>query len=84
MKGRKFTWSNKQQDPLLEKMGWFFTSASWTSSFPSTFVHSMINPTSDHVPCVVTIGSKIPRANIFSFENYWLQHSQFKEKFQNA
>jgi exonuclease III len=60
MKGRKFTWSNKQQDPLLEKLDWFFTSASWTSSFPSTFVHSMINPTSDHVPCVVTIGSKIP------------------------
>jgi exonuclease III len=84
MKGRKFTWSNKQQDPLLEILDWFFTSASCTSSFPSAFVHSMINPTSDHVPCVVTIGSKIPIANISRFENYWLQHNRFKEIVQNA
>lgn len=34
LKGRKYTWSNMQQDPLLEKLDWFFTSSSWTSSFP--------------------------------------------------
>jgi hypothetical protein len=26
LKGRDFTWSNMQQDPLLEKMDWCFTS----------------------------------------------------------
>jgi hypothetical protein len=84
LKGKRFTWSNMQQDPLLERLDWFFTSASWTNSFPSTFVHSMTKPTSDHVPCVVTIGTKIPRSNIFRFENYWLQHSQFKDIVKNA
>lgn len=24
--GRKFTWTNKQQPPLLERLDWFFTS----------------------------------------------------------
>jgi hypothetical protein len=84
LKGRKFTWSNMQQDPLLEKFDWFFTSASWTVSYPSTIVYPLVKPTSDHVPCVVAIGSKIPRAKIFRFENYWMQHSSFKEIVQNA
>ena len=39
----------------------------------------MAKTTSDHVPVNVRIGSAIPRANIFRFENYWLQHSQFKD-----
>lgn len=28
LKGRRFTWSNKQRSPLLEHLSWFFTSAS--------------------------------------------------------
>jgi exonuclease III len=84
LKGRNYTWSNMQQDPLLEKLDWFFTSASWTASYPSTFVYPLVKPTSDHVPCVVAIGTKIPRAKIFRFENYWLHHSSFKDVVQKA
>jgi hypothetical protein len=36
LKGRKFTWSNMQQDHLLERLDWLFTSSSWTISYPST------------------------------------------------
>jgi hypothetical protein len=31
--GRKFTWSNKQNPPLLERLDWFFTSNSWTLAY---------------------------------------------------
>jgi hypothetical protein len=31
IKGRSFTWSNMQANPLLEQIDWFFTSATWTS-----------------------------------------------------
>jgi len=29
--GKKFTWTNKQPSPLLERLNWFFTSSSWTT-----------------------------------------------------
>lgn len=31
LQGRSYTWSNKQQSPLLEKLDWLFTSATWTT-----------------------------------------------------
>ena len=46
---RKFTWSNKQFPPLLERLDWFFTSISWTNNFPGTTVSSLTNETSDHL-----------------------------------
>lgn len=29
---------------------------------------------SDHVPCVIHISTSIPKAKIFRFENYWMEH----------
>jgi hypothetical protein len=34
--GRKFTWSNKQSSPMLERLDWFFTSTSWTLNYPNS------------------------------------------------
>jgi hypothetical protein len=84
LKGRKYTWSNMQNDPLLEILDWFFTSSSWTTSYPSTFVYPLVKTTSDHLPRVISIGTKIPRVSVFRFENYWLQHSGFKQIVENA
>ena len=84
LKGRKYTWSNMQQVPILEKLDWFFTSASWTVSYPNTLVYPLVKPTSDHLPCVISIDTNIPRAKIFRFENYWMQHSDFKDIVANA
>jgi endonuclease/exonuclease/phosphatase family metal-dependent hydrolase len=67
LKGRKFTWSNMQSQPLLEQLDWFFTSAEWISSFPNTTVKVMSRPVSDHIPCLVSIQSAIPKSNIFQF-----------------
>jgi hypothetical protein len=78
-KGRKFTWSNMQADPLLEKLDWVFSSASWTSSCTSTIAFPLVKPTSDHNPCVISIGTKIPKAKISRFENYWMNHESFQE-----
>lgn len=38
LKGRAFTWSNMQQNPLLEQLDWFFTSTNWTCDYPFTEV----------------------------------------------
>jgi len=47
IKGRKYTWSNMQENPLLEQLDWFFTSLHWTSSYPATLVNPQGKPTSN-------------------------------------
>jgi hypothetical protein len=71
LKGRSFTWSNMQSAPLLEQLDWFFTSANWISDYPNSMVLPLAHSGSDHVPCVLHIGTEIPKAKIFIFENYW-------------
>lgn len=75
--GRRFSWSNMQQDPLLEKLDWVFTSSTWALSYPDTSVQVLGRPTSDHCPFVVKIGTHIPKSKLFRFENYWMQFSDF-------
>ena len=33
--------------------------------------------TSDHVPCLISISTAIPKSHIFRFENYWLHLDDF-------
>jgi hypothetical protein len=80
IKGRSFTWSNMQSDPLLVQLDWFFTSAAWTLKFPNTLIKPLARPTSDHIPCVVSIGTSIPKAKVFRFENYWIRLPGFLDK----
>lgn len=70
IKGRRYTWSNMQDEPLLEQLDWFFTSNNWTISYPNTLVKPLARDTSDHIPCVVSIETRIPKANIFRFEKF--------------
>ena len=79
LKGRNFTWSNMQDQPLLEKLDWCFTSEVWTLNFPHTMAYPLAKTTSEHVPFMVKIGTTIPKSNIFRCENYWLEHSDFHE-----
>jgi hypothetical protein len=75
--GRRFSWSNIQHDPLLEKLDWVFTSCSWALSYPDTSVQVLGRPISDHCPFLIKIGTHIPKSTVFRFHNYWLQFSDF-------
>jgi hypothetical protein len=79
LNGATYTWSNMQSEPLLERLDWFLTSNNWTSSFPTTTVQALARPVSDHIPCLISIQSSIPRSKVFRFEIYWVQHPGFKE-----
>lgn len=84
LKGCKYTWSNKQQNPLLERLDWFFISSHWTTSYPNTFASSLSRDFSYHTPCVISISTSIPRPQVFRFENYWLEHYQFPSILQQG
>ena len=72
LKGRAFTWSNLQANPLLEKLDWVFTSVEWTTEFPNTMSFPLARMGSDHIPIHVKIGTDIPKAVLFRFENFWM------------
>ena len=71
-------------DPLLEQLDWFLTSNNWTSSYPNTIVMPLGKPTSDHVPCYVSIQSKIPKTKLFRFEDYWIKQPGFFDVVQRS
>ena len=75
--GRKFTWINKQQPPLLERLDWFFTSNPWTLDYPYTVARSLVMETLDHWPCVIGVKTSITKSKIFRFEKYWMEHESF-------
>jgi exonuclease III len=82
LKGCRYTWTNKQQDPLLERLDWFFSSSSWASSFPNTWASTLSRDMSDHTPCLISAINSVPKPHTFRFENYWLEHHQFPEILQ--
>ena len=77
LKGRNFTWSNMQSEPLLEQIDWVFTSINWISDFPNTLLLPLARPTSDHIPCKIQIGTSIPKAQVFRFEIFLVKHLGF-------
>jgi hypothetical protein len=34
LNGNKFTWTNKQSSPLLERLDWFFAYVAWLTNYP--------------------------------------------------
>jgi hypothetical protein len=84
LRGCKYTWTNKQQNPLLERLDRFFSSNAWTTLFPKTFSSGLSRDTSDHIPCLITASTNVPRPQTFRFENYWLEHENFIPVLQHA
>ena len=54
------------------------------TSYPDSIALPMAKPISDHLPCMIKIGTNIPKSKVFRFENYWLNHSSFKQVVQAA
>jgi hypothetical protein len=77
--GNKFTWSNKQSSPLLERLDWFFGSVAWMTKYPGSHASTLSRDCSDHSPCLITMNTDIPKVQIFRLENYWLLHEEFMQ-----
>jgi exonuclease III len=84
LKGRAFTWSNMQDNPLLEKLDWIFTSANWTTLFPHTIATPLAKLSSDHIPIKVQISTSVPKACLFRFEDYWMEFDGFYDTIQSS
>jgi exonuclease III len=84
LSGNRYTWSNMQDNILLERLDWFFASFTWMTNYPESLVRTLSQDTSDHVPCLVTVLTCIPKAKVFRFENCWMNHEDFMQIMQHG
>jgi hypothetical protein len=78
MSGGKFTWSNNQENPTLEKLDRLLISKSWENLIPLALVYKLPRENSDHNPLILTMPSKQPMKSLsFRFELSWLKHPDF-------
>ena len=71
-----------QETPFPEKLDWCFSYESWTS-YPNTISSCLVEPISDQTPCLIQVGTKIPKARIFIFENFWIRIEGLKYTIKN-
>jgi hypothetical protein len=71
--GARFTWTNKQLDPVRSVLDRAFVSTNWKQCFPLSSLRAETQIGSDHTPLLLDTGEvssrKSPR---FFFETSWL------------
>ena len=78
MSGGKFTWSNNQSPPTLERLDRILISKSWEDNFPSAMVFKLPREVSDHSPLIFTTFQQQPLNGLsFKFELSWLKDPNF-------
>ena len=80
MTGGCYTWSNKQDNPTLEKLDRVMMSFDWEDLYPLVSVHKMVKENSDHNPLLLDGGvapSRAPGNRCFKFDNAWLNNPDF-------
>jgi hypothetical protein len=59
-------------------------SQAWSLEFHRTKAKTLSRDVSDHIPCIITIQTEVPKPRVFRFENFWLEHPAFQSVFQHA
>ncbi|KAJ9680549.1 hypothetical protein PVL29_019768 [Vitis rotundifolia] len=83
LRNAAFTWSNMQAAPICKRLDRFLFSAEWDSFFSQSFQEALPRWTSDHSPICLETNSLKWGPTPFRFENMWLLHPEFKEKFRD-
>jgi hypothetical protein len=76
--GARFTWSNRQINPVRSALDRVFVSASFEAIFPLCSLYAETCLGSDHTPLVFDTGEGFPvRSNRFFFETSWFERPDF-------
>jgi len=78
MTGGLYTWSNNQENPILEKLDRILAFKECEDIFPNTIVRKLPREISDHNPLILSSGPCKTMKHIQSiFENSWLINPDF-------
>jgi hypothetical protein len=78
LEGGKYTWSNNQVHPTLEKLDRVLMSREWELLFPTVVGWLLPRELSDHNPIVVSTQTcNQSNKRDFRFEVSWMKHPDF-------
>jgi hypothetical protein len=78
--GRKYTWSNQQDNPVLVKLDRVFCSVDWELTFPRVILHGAASLDSDHCPLLLGLSDSNPGKRRFHFKSFWTKLEGFQEE----
>jgi len=67
---RRFTWSNRQEDPVLVRLDRFFVNTEWSLCLPNSTISSFSAAVSNHCQLLFSATTTIPKPTVFRFNNY--------------
>jgi hypothetical protein len=75
---RLFTWSNKQETPIMAVLDRILVNVEWDSKFPLSKVKVLPKGCSDHNPLSISFGDDLrSKEHVFRFEKWWLEVDGF-------
>jgi hypothetical protein len=77
--GRKYTWTNQQDNPVLVKLDRVLCSADWESYFPNVLLLSSSSQDSDHCPLLLGLKDNTVGKKMFHFESFWTRMEGFQD-----
>ena len=69
LSGRKYTWSNNQEDPTFPLLDRVLISTMWEEKFPLVTVTALSRELSDNTPLLISTGEGLKIPKQFKFEN---------------
>jgi len=82
---KKFTWTNKQEFPILAKIDGIFVNSAWEANFPLVTVKALERPPSDHNPLLLdTSNNMCFGKKRFRFKKWWLEKESFRSMVEKA
>jgi exonuclease III len=82
--GRRFTWSNQREAPVLIKLDRVFCSVDLELIFPNVLLQSSASIDSDHYPLILELHDNVSGKRRFHFEAFWIKLEGFQDVVQTA
>lgn len=72
-----FTWSNKQEDPLLCRLDKFLVCSAFDAGFSNATQTALVRTISDHNALLLDVSPAVKIHHSFKIEDHWLEHPDF-------
>lgn len=72
LNGRKYTWTNEQENPTMTRIDRVFYTLQWEDLFPTSHLQALVSMLSDHCPLYLQGSTEQFKYNGFRFELFWI------------